>query len=134
MSDQAHEQHASYAHVLSVKMLGLNLLALLGLTMLTVFTGQMDLHGFDFAVAMIIATIKATLVAMIFMHLKWDKGYHVFIFLFAILFVGIFLAYTMLDTTEYQDDIDQYRADQVNQGVLNPGAEPVSDPAADPGH
>jgi cytochrome c oxidase subunit IV len=133
MSDQAHE-HASYAHVLSVKMLALNLLALLVLTTLTVFTGKLDLHGFDFAVAMIIATIKATLVAMIFMHLKWDKGYHTFIFLFAILFVGIFLAYTMLDTTEYQQDINHFRADQVNQGQLEPGLEPGPEPATDSGH
>ena len=98
-----------------MKLLVGTFVALLALTGLTVLTGSMSLHGFDLALAMVIATVKATLVAMIFMHLKWDRPFNGYIFLVAILFVGMFLAYTVLDSKEYQPDIQGWTDQNISQ-------------------
>ncbi len=128
MTVHAHDEHHGLGHVLPVSTLAKVLGALVALTVLTVITGKMDLYGFDLAVAMIIATTKAVLVALIFMHLKYDRGFHGFIFLGSLLFVGVFLAYTMTDTAQYQGDIRQFNQQSVAEELLNP-----LDDEADPG-
>ncbi|RMH04810.1 MAG: hypothetical protein D6702_02340 [Planctomycetota bacterium] len=105
-SDHAAEH--GLGHVLPVKTLAATFAALVALTLLTVFTGKMDLHGFDLAVALIIATIKATLVALIFMHLRWDRPFNGLVFLITILFVGMFLALTVTDRSQYERDIHRF--------------------------
>lgn len=112
-------------HVLPVKLLAGVLGALLALTGLTVLTGTTYLFGFDLAVAMIIATVKASLVCVIFMHLKWDRGFHAFAFLGSVLFVGVFLAYTLTDTKQYQGDVRAYGSDV---SLNSPFASPLPDP------
>lgn len=128
MTAQAHDSHDDHhglGHVLPVKMLAGVLGALLVLTVVTVITGSTYLYGFDLAIAMVIATFKATLVCTIFMHLKWDKGFHSFAFIGSVLFVGVFLAYTLTDTKQYQEDVVQYSDDIA---INSPFAEPLPDP------
>ena len=128
MTAQAHDSHDDHhglGHVLPVKLLAGVLGALLFLTVVTVITGSTYLYGFDLALAMVIATTKATLVCAVFMHLKWDKGFHAFAFVGSVLFVGVFLAYTLTDTKQYQDDIRAYSADDAQN---SPFAAPLQDP------
>jgi len=48
--------------------------ALLVLTGVTVAVAFVDLgHGFNIALALVIATLKASLVGLFFMHLKWER-------------------------------------------------------------
>ena len=113
MSSKDHDH--SGPHVLSMKLLTGTFVALLVLTALTVYTGSREMFGFDLALAMVIATVKATLVALIFMHLKWDRPFNGYMFLVAVLFVGLFLAYTVLDTTEYQPDIKGWTDQKIDK-------------------
>ena len=99
------QQHG-IGHVVPVKTLLGVLVALLVLTALTYWTGQMNFHGWDLKIAMVIATGKASLVCLFFMHLKWDKPLNAVFFFISILFVGIFLAYTVADTYEYEMNVD----------------------------
>ena len=134
MTEHAHDSHDDHhglGHVLPVKLLAGVLGALIFLTLLTVLTGTTYLYGFDLAVALLIATTKATLVCVIFMHLKWDKGFHAFAFIGSVLFVGVFLAYTLTDTKQYQDQIRDYAADTA---IDSPFAQPLPDPPADHHH
>ena len=108
--DNAHADHG-LGHVLPPKLLVGTFLGLLALTALTVITGKLDLYGFDLAVAMIIATAKATMVALVFMHLKWDRPFNGLVFLVSILFVGLFLALAVTDTGAYQGDIKKFEAE-----------------------
>lgn len=118
-SHHAHDSHGGHEgghggpHAVSLGLLAGVLIFLLLLTGLTVITGKMDLHGFDVAVAMLIATVKATTVCLIFMHLKWDKKFHGMIFLFSVMLLGLFLAFGVLDLGQYQPLVDAYRADQI---------------------
>ncbi len=115
MSQHDHNDsgHGKGPHVVSLGMLAAVLAILLVLTGLTVWTGNMDLHGLDLSVAMIIATIKATLVCLIFMHLKWDRRFNGMVFLFAVILVGLFLAFMVLDLNQYQPNVHEYRLQQL---------------------
>ena len=107
----AHDHHDDHheneiAHVASVKTLLGTWGALMVLTILTVLATRIDL-GTDknLALAMFIAVIKATLVCLFFMHLKFDKLFHSLLVVGAIVTAGLFVGYTMLDSNQYQSTV-----------------------------
>jgi len=75
------------------------LIALLVLTAITV--GASYIHfgsgAANVVVALTIATIKATLVALFFMHLLHDKPVNAIIAAAGFIFLGLFLMFTLLD-------------------------------------
>src|SRR5687768_14339077 len=72
--------------------------ALLVLTVVTVGASYVDLGVLNTPIALLIATTKATVVAMIFMHLYYDQKFFAIIFSSSIIFLAIFLTLTMFDT------------------------------------
>ena len=74
-----------------------NLFALLFLTILTVAAASFDFGSANVVIALAIATMKATLVALIFMHLIWDKPVNAIIAAAGFLFLGIFLMFDFID-------------------------------------
>jgi cytochrome c oxidase subunit 4 len=64
---------------------------LLAFTALTVITGRMDLGAANIAIAMTIASIKATLVVLFFMHLSDSHGANRLVFVVSILFMGVLM-------------------------------------------
>lgn len=108
-----HHEGSGVSHVQSVKVLAIVLGALLVLTWLTYVTGSANLHGWDLSIAMLIATVKASLVCLFFMHLKYDRPLHGTVFLVAVMFVGVFLAYVVGDSLEYQHYFDKHIEDHV---------------------
>lgn len=73
--------------------------ALIALTLLTWWTGQMHLPTFGLALALIIATTKATLVLLFFMHLWEQKGANRITFAVTIAFVIVMLLGVFGDIT-----------------------------------
>lgn len=71
---------------------------LLALTVVTVWVAQFDLGAINLFVAMLIACVKATLVALFFMHLKYTNRLYAVILIIALLMVAIFIVFTMFDT------------------------------------
>ena len=63
-------------------------------------------------VALLIATVKAGLVVTYFMHLRWDKKFHLILFLTSVLFLILFLSISLTDRSEYEHDIEFFRASQ----------------------
>ena len=74
--------------------------ALLVLTAVTVWVAHFDLGPINLLVAMTIAAVKASLVALFFMHLKYDNKLYAVIFLTALLFLAAFIVFTMFDTLD----------------------------------
>jgi cytochrome c oxidase subunit IV len=70
---------------------------LLVLTGLTWWTGQMHLPVWGIYLAMFIATVKAALVVLFFMHLWEQKGVNRITFGFAVIFALVFFIGTMSD-------------------------------------
>lgn len=101
-----HDEH-HFAHPAQIKLLLAVFFALIFLTILTVVTsGRMG--PFGTVVAMAIATAKAALVCLFFMHMFWDKSFNVLVFFSSLLFVSLFIGFTMLDTDHYQNSIDAF--------------------------
>ena len=65
---------------------------LLIFTVTTVVTGRMDLGSLNLPLALTIASIKATLVVLFFMHLSESHGVNRLVFVVSILFVLVLLA------------------------------------------
>lgn len=68
-------------------------------------------------IAMSIATIKATFVIAIFMHLKWDNRLNLMVFLFTLMGVGLFIGFTAMDLGNRQTIYD-WKAEQIQFGGL----------------
>ena len=64
---------------------------LLVFTGLTVWTGRMDLGAVNIFLAMTIATIKATLVVLFFMHMSEAAGANRLVFLMAFVFMAVLM-------------------------------------------
>jgi caa(3)-type oxidase subunit IV len=94
MSDQ-HQNHQH--HILSNSMAWRIFGTLLFLTFITVAVAQVDLGFMNFAVAMLVASIKASLVCMFFMGLKYDHKENTVIFSTAFIFMAIFMILTFGD-------------------------------------
>ncbi len=103
----SHDDHdKSIGHVVPLKVLVGVFLALLVLTFLTLAATWVDLGELNLIVALAIATAKAALVALFFMHLRYDHPFNGVLFVAGLIFLAAFLAITTLDTHQYQPDIE----------------------------
>ena len=73
------------------------LVALLFLTMVTVGAAYIDFGAGNVVIALTIATIKALIVAMIFMHLRYEKPVNAVIAGAGFMFLGLFLMFCLID-------------------------------------
>lgn len=90
----------SYHHITSVKILLTVGVALIILTILTVFIGYLHLPDpYNVICSIGIAIIKASLVVMFFMNLYWEKRkFNIMVFVTALVFFTIFVTLTLSDT------------------------------------
>lgn len=96
--DCTHDRHGEHmGHIMPGHIYRNILIALLVLTVVTVGVAQIEFGGvWNIIVAMIVASIKAGLVAMFFMHLKFEDKFtwiYAFIplFLLFLLIAGVFI-------------------------------------------
>ena len=106
MSSSSHDQHAADAnqpivgHLVPISILVWTTLALLFLTVVTVAVRYIDVGEFNIVIAIGIAVLKATLVALFFMHLWWDRPFNQIVFVACIAFVVLLIVLTVLDTKQ----------------------------------
>ena len=84
-------------HTVSFKTYLLVLISLLILTVITVGVAQIDFGSLNTFFAMLIATFKAALVLLYFMHLKYDDKIYGIIFGSAVFFVFVLFFFSKLD-------------------------------------
>lgn len=109
MSSHDHAHHISSPLTLIA-----TFTALVALTLLTSVLGQpeIDLGRADIWVTLGIATVKAALVAVFFMHLRHDKAFNAVILMGTLLFMTLFVCITLMDSRQYQDRVKSYAQDQ----------------------
>ena len=100
------DDHPIVGHVVPYSTLFATAGVLLFLTVVTVAVRWVDLGELNIVVALGIAAVKATLVALYFMHLRWDKPFNAITFVGSILFVALFMAFALMDTHAYDDSMD----------------------------
>ena len=92
----AHEHTETHSHG-GPKTYIATLAALLVLTIITVFVASFDFGNVNVVVAIAIATVKASLVVLIFMHLRHDKPVNAIIALSGFMFLGLLLLFCLTD-------------------------------------
>ncbi|MBI5864736.1 MAG: cytochrome C oxidase subunit IV family protein [Planctomycetes bacterium] len=92
-------------HLVPWQILLATCLALLVLTVITVLAIRVDLGPLNLWIAMTIAAVKASLVVMYFMHLRWDRPFNVVAFLASIVFLTLFISLAMLDSVAYKGEM-----------------------------
>src|SRR5580692_9403004 len=107
-------------------------LALIFLTFMTVKVSYYDFGSANIIIAMLIATMKATLVAAFFMHLRHDKLFNTLAFLAAFLFLAIFILLTY-DDLGHRGQVDPAYGGTVSPetGQMAPGGAPATSATQD---
>ena len=102
----SEEDHAP--HVVSGGVLLATGTTLLVLTGVTVAVAHIELGKLNLAVALGIACVKATVVALFFMHLRWDRKFHLLTFVGSLFFLLFMILFLVFDTTQYHPNIDEF--------------------------
>lgn len=98
-----HDDHHEISHVAPIPVLCATGGTLLLLTLATVGATRLDFGAnINLAIAMAIAVLKATLVILFFMHLKYDRLFHTVVFVSALCAAALFIGFTLMDTSQYQ--------------------------------
>ena len=96
-----------HVHVVPVGVLLSVFAALMVLTLLTIAATYVDLGEVNIYIALGIAAVKASIVALYFMHLRYDRPFNGVILATAFMFVALFVGAVMDDTHAYQDHIGE---------------------------
>jgi cytochrome c oxidase subunit IV len=117
-----HHGHApgEFAHPLPPSILLGTFAALVALTLITVALAGAGLGKWEVWTSLIIASIKAGLVMAYFMHLRWDKPFNVLLILGSLVFVTLFLGFTLMDSYSYRDQLELKTE---GAAVISPSAE-----------
>jgi cytochrome c oxidase subunit IV len=118
-SEHAHGDHDDgkvHSHISSAKFYYAIFGALIFFTCLTVAVSYVHLGPANLAVAVLIASIKASLVVTFFMHLRYDNKFNATMFVCGLLFIGVFFAYTLNDTDRRQNELNDVQGNKVYLG------------------
>ena len=107
--------------------------ALLVMTVVTVGASYVDFGAANTIIAVLIASVKAFLVAFFFMHLRHDKPFHTLVFLAGLLFLSFLFLFTLTDQGTRNDVDDMHGKRIVPAATAAPAAAP-SGAAAAPKH
>jgi len=131
-TDGAHDDHGQaddgqvHAHISGLGFYVGIFLALICFTVLTVVLSNVHLGKLNLVVAIVIASMKASLVVLFFMHLRYDTRFYSIILVVSLLFIGVFFAYTTNDTERRGEiDLDQGVKVLPSTGVIAPGGVPA---------
>lgn len=101
----SENRHGGYFHVVPMRVLLAVWVALVALTWVTVAATSFDFGSANLWIALVIATVKGSLVALYFMHLRWDKPFNAIVFVSALAFVMLFVGFAMMDSAHYQPNV-----------------------------
>jgi len=88
---------SEHVHSSSPRIYLVILAVLLMLTVITVGAAYVNFGPFNLVIAVLIATTKATLVALFFMHLRHDPPINAIVFVSSLIFLGLFLLFPLID-------------------------------------
>lgn len=96
-------------HISSAKFLWGIGIALFFLTFVTVAVTWIQIpEPWNVVVAIAIAVVKATIVALFFMNLWWDSKFNVLLFIMSIVFFILLIGITLLDTLYRSDPFPSF--------------------------
>jgi cytochrome c oxidase subunit 4 len=105
-AEHARDGHHGFAHPMPVWQLLTVFFALIILTVLTVYQSTFDLGNGELWLSLFIATIKAALVILFFMHMIHEKPFNAIVFISGFIFVALFIGATIDDAHNYKDAVE----------------------------
>ena len=111
-SEKSRDHRAPYLKIYIAIWLGL-----LILTAMTIRVSFINLGGWNVVFALLIASIKGSLVALFFMHLYYDKKIYSIVFSMGLVILSIFIALTMFDTLK-RGDIYEIKAESLKKEAV----------------
>jgi cytochrome c oxidase subunit 4 len=123
------EQNVPLGHRVPRSVLASVFIALLLLTLLTYAATGIDLGGLNVWVAITIATLKAALVALFFMHLAYERPFNAVVLVTTLCFGALFIGLALLDVFHYRENIETYRAQNPQMVAPQLETKPSSGPA-----
>ena len=112
MSNHSHahgaahgEEHPLVGHLVPFWILFATAGALLVLTVITVAVRYVDLGEANIWIAIGVAAVKATLVGLYFMHLRWDRPFNQLTLVGSIIFVVLLMLFCLLDSGQYRSQL-----------------------------
>lgn len=124
---ESHDNHGhgelqmGHHHVSSSAMFRNILIILLILTVITVGASRVDFGAANMLIAMAISCIKASLVILFFMHVKWDTAINRIMFLSSFLFLSLLFIFTLADhATRKMDSQDHTIRTPVSKEWVHP--------------
>ena len=122
-----HSEGAVHVHIASTQFYVGIFVALVVLTIITVKVSYYDFGSANILIAMAVATAKASLVSLFFMHLAHDKKFNSLTFISAFLFLGIFIVFTYDDLGRRAElDNDYGGTVDLQTGQAAPGGLPAT--------
>jgi cytochrome c oxidase subunit 4 len=96
-------------HISTAKFLWGVAISLFLLTFVTVAVTWIQIpEPWNVVVAIAIAVVKALIVAAFFMNLYWDTKFNVMLFIMSVVFFGLLIGITLLDTMYRTDPIPSF--------------------------
>lgn len=112
---EEHHGHSGGPHVVPLWLLGAIFGILMVLTLLTWAVTLVDFgYNLNLTVAMVIALVKAAFVGLYFMHLRWDAPLNGFILCVSLLFVTLFITFSLMDTGQ---NLSRLEAQSIRQSA-----------------
>lgn len=118
--DGSHDGHHGFSHPMPVWQLLAVFVALIVLTLLTVFQSTLGLGAMEIWLSLFIATVKASLVILFFMHMIHEKPFNAIIFLSSFIFVALFLGATLMDAHGYKSLVENQPQPELVSGPTPP--------------
>ncbi len=107
-AEKPHDPSELHIHVIPPRLLLTVFGVLIFLTAVTVGVTYFDFgRTVNVWLALGIAVIKAGLVALYFMHLRWDSPFNALVFVASLFFAAIFIGIAVLDTKETYVNFEQ---------------------------
>ncbi|MCU0656985.1 MAG: cytochrome C oxidase subunit IV family protein [Polyangiaceae bacterium] len=97
---------------------------LLVMTVVTVGASYLDFGAANTAIAVLIASVKAFLVAFFFMHLRHDKPFHSLVLVSGLLFLSFLFLFTLSDNGT-RNDVDDMHGKPVPKAAPKLASSPL---------
>ena len=98
--------HHGFAHPMPIWQLLAVFFALIILTILTVYQSTFDFGSMELWLSLFIATVKAALVILFFMHMIHEKPFNAIVFVSGFIFVALFIGATLDDAHNYKHAVE----------------------------
>jgi cytochrome c oxidase subunit 4 len=99
-----HEEHG-LGHVVKPSILYVTGFFLILMTAITVAVRYIDAGELNMPIALGIAGVKACLVALFFMHLRWDRSFNAMIFVTSVILVVLLMMFVLMDSGQYEPTV-----------------------------